>query len=69
MSTPPSVTDNSSVPRKIVVPVVAGAVVVLGVAGLDSVGVKTLDPAPIQGAAIVVLTALADLFIPAKFLA
>lgn len=68
MATQP-VTDNSSNTRKIAVPVVAGAITVLGVAGLDSLGVHTLDPAPVQAAAIVLLTAVGDILLPAKFLA
>lgn len=65
----PAPTDNSSLVRKVSVPIVAGAIVVLGVAGLDSASVHFLDPAPVQAAAIVVLTALGDIFLPARFLA
>lgn len=69
MAANPTPTDNSSLVRKVSVPIVAGAIVVLGVAGLDAAGAHFLDPAPVQGAAIVVLTALGDIFLPARFLA
>ena len=64
-----SVNNPSSTIRKVAVPVVAGAIIVLGVAVLDAVGFKALDPAPVQGACIVVLTALGDIFLPDRFLA
>lgn len=69
MATQSPAADNSSTVRKIAVPVVAGALDVLAVAALDAAGVHALDPAPVQAAAIVVLTALGDIFLPARFLA
>lgn len=69
MATQSPVTDNSSTARKIAVPVVAGAIDVLAVAALDAAGIHALDPAPVQAAAIVLLTALGDIFLPARFLA
>lgn len=62
-------TDNSSTARKIAVPVVAGAIDVVAVAALDAAGIHAIDAAPVQAAVIVLLTALGDIFLPARFLA
>lgn len=67
--TPAPAPDSSSTARKVAVPIVSGACVVLIVAVLDHFGIKDGDTGPVQAAAVVVLTALADIFLPSRFLA